>query len=428
MRRLFVILVAVFGMSSLNAQHFTYGYLNYTVNDDGVSVTVTGHVNGINASGRLSIPESVSYNGNSYAVTDIGYAAFRQCSRLFGPLVIPNSVVTIGFEAFRHCSGFESLKLGNHVTTIGEGAFRDCSGFTGSLIIPNSVIIIGMSAFCKCSGFTGSLTIPNSVIEICHAAFAHCYGFKGFLNLGNSVVTIGSHAFSSDDFIGSLVIPESVDSIGYYAFAWDENFTSLVISNSVSYIGDNAFAWCSGLTGKLIIPNSVNYIGNEAFAWCSGFTEAESLAVDPPVLGGGAGNPTTYHVFEGFGCSTITVPCGSKTAYNHSTWHSSSGSGGSVVSYGFNTIIEYCESLDNLVEPRTSVYPNPAKDFIKIELSDNSSCQSIEIYSIDGRLVETFPETSHQTTINIGNLTTGIYIMKVRLLEGREYAERIVKE
>ena len=75
-----------------------------------------------------------------------------------------------------------------------------------------------------------------------------------------------------------------------------------------------------------------------------------------------------------------------------------------------------------------SVYPNPSKDFIKIELSDNSSCQSIEIYSIDGRLVETFPETSSQPTIKIVNLTAGVYIMKVRLSDGKEYAERIIKE
>ena len=75
-----------------------------------------------------------------------------------------------------------------------------------------------------------------------------------------------------------------------------------------------------------------------------------------------------------------------------------------------------------------SVYPNPAKDFIKIELSDNSSCQSIEIYSIDGRLVETFPETSSQPTIKIVNLTSGVYIVKVKLSDGKEYAERIIKE
>ena len=75
-----------------------------------------------------------------------------------------------------------------------------------------------------------------------------------------------------------------------------------------------------------------------------------------------------------------------------------------------------------------NVYPNPVNDCIRIELSDNASCQSVSIYSIDGRLVETFPETSHQTTINIANLTAGIYIMRVRLSDGMEYSQRIIKE
>ena len=84
--------------------------------------------------------------------------------------------------------------------------------------------------------------------------------------------------------------------------------------------------------------------------------------------------------------------------------------------------------MDDIEASLVSVYPNPVKDCIKIELSDNVTCQSIEIYSIDGRLVETFPETSSQTTIDISCLNTGIYIMKVRLSDGREYSQRIVKE
>ena len=83
---------------------------------------------------------------------------------------------------------------------------------------------------------------------------------------------------------------------------------------------------------------------------------------------------------------------------------------------------------ENNVNSEISVYPNPAKDYIKLEFSDGSDCQSIEIYSIDGRLVETFPETSHQTTIDISGLHAGMYIMKIRMADGREYAERIVKE
>ena len=106
---------------------FSAGNLNYRVNDDGVSVTVTGHVNGTSATRELTILESVSYGGNNYAVTVIGENAFYSCSSLSGDLVIPNSVVTIGNSAFYYCYGFMgTLTIGNSVTSIGGVAFGYC--------------------------------------------------------------------------------------------------------------------------------------------------------------------------------------------------------------------------------------------------------------------------------------------------------------
>ena len=52
----------------------------------------------------------------------------------------------------------------------------------------------------------------------------------------------------------------------------------------------------------------------------------------------------------------------------------------------------------------------------------------ILVGNIDGRLVETFQETSLQTTIDISGLNAGMYIIKIRMAEGKEYTEHIVKE
>ena len=72
-------------------------------------------------------------------------------------------------------------------------------------------------------------------------------------------------------------------------------------------------------------------------------------------------------------------------------------------------------------------YPNPAKDILNINFADDNECQSVAIYSIDGRLtVETFPETSQSSTINIANLTPGLYLIKVRMSDGKEFSEKIV--
>ena len=74
-------------------------------------------------------------------------------------------------------------------------------------------------------------------------------------------------------------------------------------------------------------------------------------------------------------------------------------------------------------------YPNPAKDIVSISFAENSTCQEVNIYSLDGRLVETCHGASlQQTTVNVENLNAGVYILKIRMADGSVFAERIVKE
>ena len=71
-----------------------------------------------------------------------------------------------------------------------------------------------------------------------------------------------------------------------------------------------------------------------------------------------------------------------------------------------------------------SVYPNPAKDVVNITFANNAECQSIAIYSLDGRLL--ISQNDSFETINIANLTPGLYLIKVRMSDGNEFTEKIV--
>ncbi len=156
---LFVLLLSAVGMTKVYAQYLTVGDIVYSINDDGISVTVYGHVDGTAATGELVIPETVTYNESTYSVTAIRNIAFNNCSGFTGNLVIPNSVTTIGGDAFSGCTGFTgNLVIPNSVTTIRSRAFSECSGFTGNLDIPNSVTTIYGGVFNGCTGFT-SLTL-----------------------------------------------------------------------------------------------------------------------------------------------------------------------------------------------------------------------------------------------------------------------------
>ena len=335
---LFVMLLSVVGVTKGFAQTFTVGNLNYSVNDDGVSVTVTGHVDGQNATGELVIPEVVEYYGNSYPVTKIRESAFSYCPGLTGSLVIPNSVITIEGYAFEYDSGLTgSLTIGNSVQYIGDCSFRGC-GFTGSLTISGSVTTIGNDAF-QC-GFTGLITIPENIQNIGRSVFygcnfttlnynaINCYiaeeewghwlvGCSSLttVNIGENVHVIPNNfLYGCSNLTGELVIPETVTYIGGNAFNGCSGFSgSLTVPNSVTSIGANAFSGCGSLSGILTLGSSLTEIGNNAFfGACEDFTSLNVLTETPPTLGTNVFSSVEYGI-------PVTVPCGSSDAYNNAS-------------------------------------------------------------------------------------------------------------
>ena len=420
------LIVLLLGMAKTYAQTtFTVGDLNYSVNEDGVSVTVTGHIDGTEATGELVIPETVSYNASSYSVTSIGEEAFIFCSGFTGTLTLPNSLTSIGDYAFSYCSGFTgtltlpnsltsigdhafeycsgftgTLTLPNSLTSIGDWAFYDCSGFTGSLTLPNSLTSIGFGAFMGCSNFTGSLTLPNSLNSIGEGAFNGCSGFTGSLTLPNSLTSIGDGAFlGCSGFTGSLTLPNSLTSIGDGAFYDCSGFTGLLtLSNSLTSIGACAFCYCLGFTGSLTLPNSLTSIGFGAFCGCSSINSVISLATTPPLLG------TEGYVFEGVPCNTLTVPCGCVSVYETSSWHDY-----------FSTIVEDCTMVVDYMEKSIGVYPNPTSGIIHIEAENlrrisvlNSLGQQVYDKPIDGNLFE----------YDLSQYETGVYFIRMETATG----------
>ncbi len=273
---LFTLLLCMIGMTNALAQTFTVGSLNYSLNDDGVSVTVTGHVDGNQASGELVIPESVELYGISYPVTRIGSAAFQGCNSLIGELVIPNSVVSIGIYAFQNCTGFTSLTIGTGLEWVDTNdsweeyydwasAFYNCSGITTlnynaincrHMVCWSDSIGGDVSVFASCSSLT-ILNIGSNVQSIPNNAFLNCSALTGNFNIPNSVTNIGASAFSGClGITGTLTIPNSVTNIGEAAFANTGITGTLTIGTAVTSVGSNAFQNCTGLTG--IIFNATN--------------------------------------------------------------------------------------------------------------------------------------------------------------------------
>jgi hypothetical protein len=141
--------------SAVNNEGVTiyYNYLNGTTGSE-VEVTFRGNFyNDYDEyTGDIVIPESVTYSGNTYAVTAIGDDAFSDCIGLIS-VITGNTVKIIGGWAFTDCIGLTSIIIGNTVTTIDEEAFWGCLNLT-SVTIGESVTVIGTFAFADCSAIT----------------------------------------------------------------------------------------------------------------------------------------------------------------------------------------------------------------------------------------------------------------------------------
>ncbi len=77
------------------------------------------------------------------------------------------------------------------------------------------------------------------------------------------------------------------------------------------------------------------------------------------------------------------------------------------------------EMFTNIKEPsfenkNLTLYPNPADGFLNFIITGNvvDNLSQIEIYSIDGKLMNTISQFSSQNRIDVSNLNPGIYIVQ----------------
>lgn len=169
-----------------------YTVNNYTVNDGGESVTVSGISESTSEKPtHLTIESSISSNGKNYTVTEIGNWAFEEWNTLT-EVTLPHTVEIIGFQAFFNCSNLTNVTIPEGVRKIGQIAFNGCSQLT-SITIPGTIEVMTM-AF---SGNTAlsHVTLTNGISEISSSAFEGCTGLTE-VEIPASVNEIRQDAFN----------------------------------------------------------------------------------------------------------------------------------------------------------------------------------------------------------------------------------------
>lgn len=117
-------------------------------------------------SGALTIPDSITYNGNTYPVTFIKGKAFYNCEDLTS-IIIPNTVKIIGTSgntsgAFENCKNLKSITIGSNVEYIGKYAFRMCKNLETITCFASIAPLFGSDVFSNGANANKTINIPFS--------------------------------------------------------------------------------------------------------------------------------------------------------------------------------------------------------------------------------------------------------------------------
>jgi PKD repeat protein len=75
-----------------------------------------------------------------------------------------------------------------------------------------------------------------------------------------------------------------------------------------------------------------------------------------------------------------------------------------------------------------NVFPNPFNKSIEIQCHKDQSISQLTLCNITGELIIYKSATGTSTTIQTGDLPTGIYLLRILTKDGREFSKKIVKE
>lgn len=213
-------------------------YYNYINNGTEVEVTYEGYYKSWNSSklkydyyyrgcstlygNSVTIPESVTYNGRTFPVTQIGRDAFHDNYMQY--VILPNSIKSLGSSSFQDssireitipdgitelrysifsgCKYLNKVNFPEGMKIIGNYVFDGCTSLT-SITIPESVTVL--NGFTKCTGLK-SVTIPKNVTEV---LFSGCDNLLKIYSYIENPVDLSSTPFSETTrYTGTLYVPK----------------------------------------------------------------------------------------------------------------------------------------------------------------------------------------------------------------------------
>jgi hypothetical protein len=253
-------------------------------------------VDGIKASGSISIPSSVnkvaawafyesSVTGVTFANpdTELAECAFYHATKLTS-LTLPENITDISDKSVSYCTALTAITIPASVERIGIRAFEGCSKLAGVTFAETKVEIIDDYAFSTCSALK-TVTFSDNIKTIGKSAFAACTSLVS-VELPEKLEVLNDYAFFNCTALETVSIPDALSRFGactFYGTKWisnkrQERDDHLVIVNNVLIDGIEA-------TGDIEIPDGVKTIASGAFygrSTTSGATGAAITGITTP--------------------------------------------------------------------------------------------------------------------------------------------------
>lgn len=198
---------------------------------------------------NLTVPETVTNNGNEYTVRAVAKHGFRYCD--FEQITLPNTIEKVEEEAFAYCMNLKSFVFPYLVEEIAPSTFIDCRKLESISYLDedgdpsfgsDKITRIGDHAFDSCV-LLREFYSPKNLVYYGQSCFKNCrslvnYYFPStqFDTDGETIlnpITVREYAFSDCKQLVYVYFEENVTEIDNYAFA----DTSLDLR--IKYVGDD---------------------------------------------------------------------------------------------------------------------------------------------------------------------------------------------
>lgn len=82
--------------------------------------------------------------------------------------------------------------------------------------------------------------------------------------------------------------------------------------------------------------------------------------------------------------------------------------------------------IDNTNNPSVSIFPNPASEFIEVNINESGRNWVASIYDLSGKKLFAHEYSNQKSRIDLGDFENGAYILETRFTESKKTNKQIL--